>query len=117
MATSNGEAFVKGGCGCIAAFLAIGFMFVIFGGSVHIDAGGAVMLFVMGGVIGLICIFIHRKGEQAGQSSRRLNPPRNHDHSPFDDPSDRFDDGPFDPQGGEEFRSNGPFDDWGGDDK
>ncbi len=52
--TQPGGAFLKGGCGCLVAFLAIGLLFVMCGGSMHIDLGGAVMLFVIGGILGLI---------------------------------------------------------------
>ena len=121
MATSNGGAFVKGGCGCIAAFFAIGFLFLLSGSGFSINAGAAIVLFLIGGVIGLICLSIYGKGEragrQAGQSIRRLNTPRNDGPFGEQDPNDGFDSGPFDSQGDGEFRSNGPFDDWGGDNK
>ena len=35
------SAFVKGGIGCLVAFLVIGLIAVVMGGSMHIDAGGA----------------------------------------------------------------------------
>jgi hypothetical protein len=34
------------------------------GGSAHIDLGGAIMLFVIGGVIGLIVLAIYNKGKR-----------------------------------------------------
>lgn len=60
----KGEAFGKGGCGCLVAFLAIGLLVVLFGGNMHIDIGGAVFLFVIGGGIGLIVLAIYNKGKR-----------------------------------------------------
>ena len=59
------EAFAKGGCGCLVAFLVIGLFFVLIGGHMHIDIGGAIMLFVIGGVIGLVVLFIYNKGKKS----------------------------------------------------
>ena len=42
-----GKAFAKGGCGCLVAFLVIGILCVAFGGHMHIDPGGAILLFVI----------------------------------------------------------------------
>jgi hypothetical protein len=60
------SAFTKGGCGCIIAFFAIGLLAVLAGGSLRIDAGGFVALFVVGGVAGLVAwaIFGNRKPPQ-----------------------------------------------------
>lgn len=52
------EAFAKGGCGCILAFVVIGLFFVVLGGRMHINLGGAILLFLIGGVIGLIVLSI-----------------------------------------------------------
>jgi len=57
------EAFTKGGCGCLIAFLVIGLLCVLVGGSVHIDIGGAIALFLIGGVIGLVVLAIYNKGK------------------------------------------------------
>lgn len=57
-------AFAKGGCGCLLAFAVVAFVTVILGGSAHIDIGGAVMLFVVGGVIGLVVLAIYNKGRR-----------------------------------------------------
>lgn len=62
-----GESFVKGGCGCLIAFAVLGFLAVIMGGRVHIDPCGAVALFVVGGGIGLIVMWIYNKGASEGQ--------------------------------------------------
>ncbi|MEM6258914.1 MAG: hypothetical protein AAF711_06565 [Planctomycetota bacterium] len=59
-------AFVKGGLGCLAAFLVIGLCAVVLGGSMHIDAGGACCLFVGGGLLGLLVLWIYNKGKQDG---------------------------------------------------
>jgi len=60
----KGQAFAKGGLGCIAIFFAIGILCVLIGGSMHIDLGGALMLFVIGGVIGLVVLTIYNKGKE-----------------------------------------------------
>lgn len=62
----NTSAFVKGGFGCLGAFLVIGLLFVLFGGSMHIDAGGACCLFIGGGLIGLLVLWIYNKGKEDG---------------------------------------------------
>ena len=59
------EAFAKGGCGCLVAFLVIGLFLVLVGGNMHIDIGGAIMLFVIGGVIGLVVLFVYNKGRNS----------------------------------------------------
>ncbi len=59
------EAFTKGGCGCLIAFLVIGLFFVLIGGSMHIDIGGATMLFIIGGVIGLVVLSVFKKGKNS----------------------------------------------------
>ncbi len=58
------KAFVKGGGGCLVAFVVVGVIALLIGGSVHIDAGGAVLLFVIGGVIGLIVLAIYNRGKK-----------------------------------------------------
>lgn len=62
---TKGSAFVKGGCGCLLGFLAVGFLIVLVGGRMHIDLGGAVLLFLIGGGIGLLVLWIYNKGRQA----------------------------------------------------
>ncbi len=57
------NAFAKGGCGCLLVFLVLGLFAVLLGGNVHIDPGGAIMLFVIGGVIGLVVLMIYNKGK------------------------------------------------------
>ncbi len=60
----KGTAFAKGGCGCLVAFAAIALIAVILGGSAHIDAGGAILLFAIGGVLGLIVLAIYNRGRR-----------------------------------------------------
>jgi hypothetical protein len=57
-------AFAKGGCGCLMAFVAFALIAVLCGGSAHIDVGGAILLFVIGGVIGLIALAFYNKGKR-----------------------------------------------------
>ena len=59
MSDGQGSAFVKGGLGCLLAFLAIGLVAVLLGGSMRIDLGGAICLFVVGGIIGLVVFGIY----------------------------------------------------------
>ena len=47
--SGKGEAFLKGGCGCLVAFLVLGLIFVAIGGNMQIDIAGAACLFVAGG--------------------------------------------------------------------
>lgn len=65
--SERSTAFVKGGCGCLLAFVGLGLVAAIAGGRVHIDCGGAGMLFLIGGVIGLIVLAVYKKGVRAGQ--------------------------------------------------
>ena len=62
---------MKGGCGCLAAFLVVGLLFVMCGGSMRIDIGGAIMLFVIGGILGLIVYAIFNKGYRRGREDAR----------------------------------------------
>ena len=59
------EAFLKGGGGCFAGFLLLGLLALMVGGRVHLDIGGAIMLFVMGGVLGLIVLAIYNAGKNS----------------------------------------------------
>jgi hypothetical protein len=58
----KGNAFLKGGCGCLVAFVVLGLSCALIGGNVRIDLGGAIMLFVVGGIIGLIVLAVYNKG-------------------------------------------------------
>ncbi len=65
----QGQAFVKGGCGCLIAFFLIGLCFVVVGGQMHIDIGGAIALFVIGGIVGLVVLAIYNKGARKGRGN------------------------------------------------
>jgi hypothetical protein len=56
------QAFFKGGCGCLIAFLVVAALAVLMGGRAHIDAGGAICLFVVGGLLGLLVLAIYNRG-------------------------------------------------------
>ena len=58
------SAFAKGGCGCLVAFAVLAGIALLLGGSAHIDIGGAVLLFVMGGLLGLLVLWIYNKGKR-----------------------------------------------------
>ena len=49
---------------------------VVLGGRAHIDPGGAVCLFVVGGILGLIVLAIYNKGKRdANRPPEQENPP------------------------------------------
>jgi hypothetical protein len=83
---SASSAFVKGGFGCLGAFLAVGLLFVLFGGHMHIDLGGACLLFGIGGIIGLIFLAVFRKGYFAGRRETSYPDPEDE----YADPDKRF---------------------------
>ena len=62
----NGKAFLKGGVGCLLGFVILGLLAVVVGGSVTADAGGILLLFAIGGLIGLIVNWIYQKGRKNG---------------------------------------------------
>jgi hypothetical protein len=57
------SAFAKGGFGCLGGAIVIGILFVLLGGSFHIDLGGACCLFAVGGIIGLVVLAIYKSGK------------------------------------------------------
>ena len=61
-------AFAKGGCGCLALFSALAVLALMTGGHVQIDAGGAIFLFVFGGGVGLLVLWIYNMGKREGES-------------------------------------------------
>jgi hypothetical protein len=71
MSNDQGAAFVKGGGGCLLAFLVIGLIFVLLGGSMYINLGGVILLFVIGGIIGLVILAVYSKG-QSDAANREL---------------------------------------------
>lgn len=62
--SGSGTTFAKGGCGCLLIFLGLGFLAAITGGRVHLDLGGAIFLFIIGGFIALIYRGIFGKKEE-----------------------------------------------------
>lgn len=56
------NAFVKGGFGCLGVFAAFAGIALLLGGTVNIDVGGAILLFVIGGLLGLLTLWIYNKG-------------------------------------------------------
>ncbi len=74
--SEKGRAFVKGGFGCLLAFAALALLAVVAGGHAHIDLGGAICLFVVGGLVGLVVLAIYNKGRRdAGQPPDGGEPP------------------------------------------
>ena len=68
----KGQAFAKGGCGCLLAFAAIALVVLLAGGSAQIDPWGVACLFVIGGLIGLVVLAIYNRGRRdAGRLIRR----------------------------------------------
>lgn len=64
---NEGNAFVKGGLGCFLVFVVVALLAVLFGGQAHLDLGGVVILFVIGGVLGLVGNWIYQKGRNDAQ--------------------------------------------------
>jgi len=60
------NAFFKGGCGCLLAFVAFAVLALLFGGNAHADLGGIIVLFLIGGGLGLFVRWIYKKGFNAG---------------------------------------------------
>ncbi len=63
---TKGQAFVKGGCGCLLAFVVLALVAVLLGGRAHADIGGLVVLFLIGGIIGLVVLAIYNRGRRDG---------------------------------------------------
>jgi hypothetical protein len=57
-------AFAKGGCGCLVLVVAVGLFLALIGGHFHIDVGGAILLFVIGGIVGLVVLAVYNKGRR-----------------------------------------------------
>jgi len=62
----KGLAFLKGGCGCLAIFAFFALLALALGGHAYADLGGLILLFVIGGVIGLIVLAIYNRGRRSG---------------------------------------------------
>jgi hypothetical protein len=67
--SDKGSAFVKGGCGCLVAFAVLALLGVMVGGRAHINLGGAILLFLIGGVIGLVMLAVYNKGKREASGS------------------------------------------------
>ena len=61
------EYFVKGGLGCLCSFVALGFLAAAVGGTFHLDAGGALVLVGIGGILGLLYLAILKRGRRQAQ--------------------------------------------------
>jgi len=66
---NKGKSFVKGGVGCLVAFLAMALLALVLGGSAHLDVGGVILLFVIGGLIGLVVNWIYQKGRRDAEGN------------------------------------------------
>lgn len=78
----NGRAFLKGGLGCLVAFVVLGGACVAIGGSMYIDFGGAVILFLLGGIGGLIVNAVYHRGRRDASAAGPPEPPEPPEH-PF----------------------------------
>ncbi len=70
---NEGRSFLKGGAGCFVVFIVLALVAVVLGGSAHLDLVGVVLLFLIGGVVGLAVNWIYQKGRRSG--SRRDDDP------------------------------------------
>jgi hypothetical protein len=61
------KAFFKGGCGCVLAFALFAFLAVLLGGHAHADIPGIIVLFLIGGFLGLFMRWIYKRGFDDGQ--------------------------------------------------
>lgn len=62
------NAFGKGGCGCLVAFALFAGFSLLLGGTAFIDIGGAILLFVIGGLLGLLVLWIYNRGKRSNAS-------------------------------------------------
>jgi hypothetical protein len=74
--SQGSQAFVKGGCGCLLAFAALGAVALMAGGRVRINCGGVVLLFLVGGVIGLVALAVFGKRRRDDGVTYSPAPPR-----------------------------------------
>ncbi len=58
------KAFAKGGLGCLGIFIVLAVITLLVGGSVHFDLCGGVLLFLIGGVVGLIVLAVYNRGKR-----------------------------------------------------
>jgi hypothetical protein len=57
--------FVKGGFGCLGIFFAFGILMLLVGGHFYFDFGGLIMLFILGGILGLIARSVFNAGKRS----------------------------------------------------
>ena len=62
--SNNSSAFLKGGVGCFLVFIVLALLALLAGGSVRLDLGGVLLLFIIGGLIGLAVNWIYQKGRK-----------------------------------------------------
>jgi hypothetical protein len=67
--SDKGSAFLKGGCGCLALFVLLAMFAVLAGGHAHANIGGLVVLFIIGGVGGLVVMAIYNWGRRDGTAA------------------------------------------------
>ena len=67
-------AFWKGGFGCLLVFAGFAIIALLLGGRVHIDFFGAIFLFIIGGIIGLVTSYIYNKGRK--DAAATAQPPK-----------------------------------------
>ncbi|MEM7516800.1 MAG: hypothetical protein AAF368_07735 [Planctomycetota bacterium] len=63
------SAFARGGVGCLGAFIVLAFLAVSFGGTATFDVLGSLLVFVIGGILGLVVRSVYDKGRQDGMRS------------------------------------------------
>ncbi|HXF10959.1 MAG TPA: hypothetical protein VN625_09250, partial [Desulfuromonadaceae bacterium] len=57
-------AFIKGGCFALLLFAVAATVALLFGGQAHANPGGLILLFVLGGLGGLVVNAIYYKGRK-----------------------------------------------------
>jgi len=63
---TEGQAFLKGGCGCLLAFAVLSVLVALIGGRVRVGLGGFIILFIIGGAFGLILLAAYMRGRRDG---------------------------------------------------